>query len=75
MTAYDVTVTREDDLWVADIAGLAAATDVEHFADLEVEVRNLIAGLTDADPADFVINWRYLVNGRDVTRVDQLIRH
>ncbi|MGH3797148.1 MAG: MerR [Pseudonocardiaceae bacterium] len=67
MTAYDVTVTREDNLWVADIAGLAAATDAENFADLDVEVPDLIAGLTDTDPEDFAINWRYEVNGRDVT--------
>lgn len=33
MTAYDVTVTREDNLWVADIAGLTAAIDVEHFTE------------------------------------------
>jgi hypothetical protein len=39
-----VTVTREDNLWVADIAGL-----------------------TDTNPDDFVLNWRYEVNGRDVT--------
>jgi len=67
MTAYDVTVTREDNLWVADIAGLTAATDVEHFTDLDEEVRDLIAGLTDTDPEDFAINWHYEVNGRDVT--------
>lgn len=66
-TVYDVTATREDNLWVADIAGLTAATDVEHFADLDVEVRDLIAGLTDAHPDDIAINWRYEVNGRDVT--------
>lgn len=67
MTAYDVIVTREDNLWVADIVGLTAATDVEHFASLDVEVRDLIAGLTDTEPDDFAINWRYEVNGRDVT--------
>ncbi|MGQ0774199.1 MAG: MerR [Pseudonocardiales bacterium] len=59
--------TREDNLWVADIAGLTAATDVEHFSDLDVEVRDLIAGLTDTDPDDLAIRWRYEVNGRDVT--------
>lgn len=67
MTAYDVTVTREDNLWVADIAGLTAAVDVESFAELDVEVRDLIVGLTDADPDEITINWRYEVNGRDVT--------
>lgn len=58
MTAYNVTVTREDNLWVADIAGLTAAVDVESFAELDVEVRDLIAGLTDTNPDDFVLNWR-----------------
>ena len=68
MAAYEVTVTREDDLWVAVVAGLSpAATDVAHFAELETEVRDLIAGLTDSDPDDFAINWRYHVGGRDVT--------
>jgi hypothetical protein len=66
MTSYDVTVTREDNLWVAH-ADNVGATDVEHFKDLEVEVRDYIAGMTDADPSDFAIQWRYKVNGRDVT--------
>lgn len=70
-TAYTVTVTREDNLWVADIDGMPSnfigATDVERFSDLDIEVRDLIAGLTDADPDDFAINWRYVVNGHDVT--------
>ena len=42
MRTYDVTVTREDNLWVADIVELTAATDVVRFADLDVEVRDLI---------------------------------
>ncbi|MGH4019944.1 MAG: winged helix-turn-helix transcriptional regulator [Pseudonocardiaceae bacterium] len=72
MKTYDVTVTREDNLWVADIAGMTAATDMPRFADLDVEVRDLIAGLTDADPDDFTIRWRYVINGIDVT--EQLTR-
>lgn len=70
-TAYDVTVTRDDNLWVATVHGLPphliAVTDVEHFADLDIEVRDLVAGLTDTGPDDFAINWRYEVNGHDVT--------
>ncbi len=73
MTSYDVTVTREDNLWVAVVHGLSpAATDVEHFADLDLEVRDLIAGLTDVDPDEIAIRWRYEFNGRDVT--EQLAR-
>lgn len=71
MTSYHVTVTREDNLWVAAVDGVGA-TDVEHFADLDVEVRDYIAGMIDADPDDFAIHWRYEVNGRDVT--DALVR-
>jgi hypothetical protein len=70
-TAYDVTISRDDNLWVATVHGLPphllAVTDVEHFADLDVEVRDLIAGLIDTDPGDFAINWRYEVDGHDVT--------
>ena len=67
-TAYEVTVSREDNLWVAVVTGLApAATDVEHFGDLETEVRDLIAGLTDSNPDDFAIAWRYRVGDTDVT--------
>lgn len=67
---YDATVTREDGLWVADIKGDGlgpAATDTERFADLDVEVRDLIAGLTDSDPDSFDLTWRYVIDGTDVT--------
>lgn len=53
-------------LWVADIAGMTAATDVLRFGDLDVEVRDLIAGLTDADPDEFEIRWHHRA-GDDVT--------
>lgn len=67
---YDVTVTREDGLWIASIAGEnlgPAATDASRFADLDVEVRDLIAGLTDADPEELDLAWKYVIGGRDVT--------
>jgi hypothetical protein len=66
MTSYDVMVTREDDLWVAVIKHVGA-TDVEHFGDLDVEVRDYIAGMTDADADDLALRWRYEINGRDIT--------
>lgn len=66
MTSYDVTVTREDNLWVALVDDIGA-TDVEHFPELDVEVRDYIAGMTDTDPDDLAVRWRYEVNGRDVT--------
>ena len=67
MITYQVTVTRDSGLWVADIAGLPpnafGVTDVERFADLDVEVRGLIAGLTDTDPDSFDLTWRYETTG------------
>jgi len=65
---YPVTVSREDNLWVAIVDGVpAGATDVERFGDLQVEVRDLVAGLTDSDPGAFRLDWRYLPGGIDVT--------
>lgn len=73
MNSYDVTVTREDGVWVADIEGLTAATDVPRFRDLDVEVRDLIAGLTDTDTDSFDVRWRILFGDEDVTaRIAQL---
>ena len=68
MSIYDVVVSREDNLWVADVVNLSpGSTDVEHFVDLEVEVLDLIAGLTDSSPDDLAIRWHYEINGFDVS--------
>ena len=70
MTIYEVTVIREDGVWVADIHGDElgpAATQADRFADLDTEVRDLIAGLTDTDPDSFGLAWRYVFGGHDVT--------
>jgi hypothetical protein len=71
MTTYEVTVTRDGGLWAAVVSGLPAhavgATDVQRFANLDVEVRDLIAGLTDTAPDSFEISWRYVTDGQDVT--------
>ncbi|MGH3546378.1 MAG: hypothetical protein ACRDPW_10725 [Mycobacteriales bacterium] len=73
MSGYDATVTREEDLWVAEVFGLPenvlSVFDDLHFADLLDAVPDLIAGLTDTDPADVAIRWRYEINGWDVTDV------
>jgi DNA-directed RNA polymerase specialized sigma24 family protein len=67
-----VTVAREDGLWVAVVDGLAGgATDVEHFNELDTEVRDLISGLADVDPHEFDIEWHFEQNGRDYTPVLQ----
>ena len=69
MTGYDVTVTRDGALWAALIDGLpphvVGATDVEHIADFEHEMRDLVAGLTDADPASCELQWRVRAARRD----------
>lgn len=73
MTTYQVTVTRDENLWAAVIDGLPAgmigATDAERFEDLDTEVRDLIAGLTDTEPDSFGLTWRYVIDGQDVTDV------
>lgn len=69
---YTVTVTREDNLWVVVVDGLpkgvVGAMDYENFGDLAEEVPEFIADLTDSDPDSLTIEWRYVVNGNDVTR-------
>lgn len=53
MSIYDVTVTREDNLWVAVVhelpKGVVSAMDWEHFADLHTELPDLVASLVNAD--------------------------
>lgn len=69
MNSYDVTVTRDGGLWAATVSGLPSrmvgATDVDCFGDLDIEVRDLIAGLTDAGPDSFALRWRYVGDSRD----------
>ena len=68
---YTITVTRDENLWAVQIGGLPpgsiGVTDVEHFADLEVDVRDLVAGLTDTDPDAFDLTWRYVQDDHDYT--------
>ena len=77
MTTYPVTVTRDSGLWVAEVDGLPPAsigvTDVERFADLDTEVRDLLAGLTQTDPDSFGLTWRYVIDGRDVTSLIEAV--
>jgi hypothetical protein len=73
VNAYEVTVTRDSGLWVACVDGLPphaiGVTDVERFPDLDTEVRDLIAGLTESDPDSFDLGWRYVIDGEDMTSV------
>ncbi|MFY9806905.1 MAG: MerR [Pseudonocardiaceae bacterium] len=79
MTSYHVTVTRQDGAWFADVNGLApnliGVTDVPRFADLDVEVRDLVAGLTDGDPEGFDLSWRIMFGDTDVTTLVAELEH
>jgi DNA-directed RNA polymerase specialized sigma24 family protein len=45
------------------------------FADLEAEVRDLIAGLTDSEPEEFELTWRYNIGGADITEtINRLLK-
>ena len=55
---YEVKVSREGQWWVAEVADLrGGATETRRLADLEVEVRDLIAGLLDVDDDSFDLTW------------------
>jgi len=58
MNKYTVKVTRDGKWWVGVVEGLrGAATEVARLADLEIEVRDLLAGLLDQDDDDFDLDW------------------
>lgn len=71
MKTYHAEVTYDSGMWAAVVHGLPpntiGATDVEHFADLGGEVRDLIAALTGTDPDSFDITWQFIIDGIDVT--------
>lgn len=79
MGAYQVTIRREGGLWAVVIAGLPpnmiGAIDVDRFADLDAEVRELIADLTDSDPGSFHLYWQYVIGDEDVTVEVTRLRH
>lgn len=73
LPVYSVTVSREDDLWVAVVEGVpAGATDVERFEELPEAVRDLISTLLDVEPDSFWIDWHYRLGSHDLT---DLIEH
>lgn len=71
MRHYTVTVAREGNQWVAVARGLpkgvVGAMDFDRFPEVHEGMREVIADLTDSDPEAFDIEWRYEVNGSDVT--------
>lgn len=75
LPVYSVTVSREDNLWVAVVDGIqAGATDVERFADLPDAVRDLLANLLDTAPDEFWLEWRYRLGAHDLTGVIEQLR-
>lgn len=63
-------MTREDDYWVAQVAGLrGGATEARRWRDLENEVRDLIAGLTDVDEQSFDLVWHFDLPGEAMTHL------
>ena len=60
MTSYMVTVSREEPGWVAVVGGLpGGATEARRLNQLETEVRDLIAGLTDSSEDAVDLDWKY----------------
>jgi hypothetical protein len=60
MTSYTVRVSREEPWWVAVVGGLpGGATEARRLSQLEPEVRDLIAGLTDSSEDAFELDWTY----------------
>jgi methylaspartate ammonia-lyase len=70
MSTCTVTVTREDNLWVADAAGLpdhvVNVIDYQSLADLHADVPGWLADLLGVDEVA-AVEYRYAVNGHDVT--------
>lgn len=59
MSTYTAAVTREDGYWVGVVEGLrGGATEGRTLANLEAELRDLIAGLLDLDEDSFELEMR-----------------
>lgn len=60
-------------MWASVVSGLpprtGVALDIEHFADIEPEIRDAVAAITETGPADFGLRWHVVIDGRDVTAV------
>lgn len=71
MSTFTVTVTREDNLWVAvatDPDGtILGALDFTDFSEVQETMPAFIADMAETDNASPTIAWRYEINGKDVT--------
>lgn len=57
---YQVRVSRENQWWVAEVDGMpAAATETRRLADLDAEVRDLLAGLLEVDEESLTIHYDF----------------
>ncbi|AOS63058.1 hypothetical protein [Actinoalloteichus hymeniacidonis] len=75
LPVFVVRVSREDNLWVAVVDGLpGGATDTIRLDDIELETRDLIAGLTDREPSGFQLEWRFEQDGHDLTPMLSALR-
>lgn len=60
MDVYEVDVTREGPYWVGKVRGLrGGATEARRLDRLDVEVRDLIAGLLDIDEGSIELHYNY----------------
>lgn len=69
---YGVTVIREADEWVADIAGLPSnqvhrTSSYNSWSALHEEVLQLIADLAKVESTNVELDYRYEINGNDVS--------
>ncbi|HEX5407311.1 MAG TPA: hypothetical protein VFX16_33985 [Pseudonocardiaceae bacterium] len=68
LPVHSVTVSREDDRWVAAVHDIpTGTTDVERFEELPAAVRDLIATLLVVEPDSFWIDWHYRMGQHDLT--------
>jgi hypothetical protein len=71
MAMYSVTVIREVDGWIADIAGLPSnkmhRASYGSWSALHEEMPQLIADLAKVESTDVELDYRYEINGHDVT--------
>jgi hypothetical protein len=58
--SYDVLVSREGKFWVAVVDGVrGGATESRRLSNLEVEVRDLLAGLLDVEPEELDLHFQF----------------
>lgn len=77
MSEHTVTVTREDNLWVATASdlpnGVSGVMDFDHFEQVHSGMVEFIADMTETDPAELQITWRYELGGDVTSLVDEYL--